>query len=100
MMTPEQYRAGVKRCGSMAGDQQCRNAAVDRYLVGWRCEHHTPAALAGRTVPDPVASLPTHGAAVVTRIAYGTASTDPLGRTVPGTARTGFIPSRPKAATT
>ena len=70
----------------------CGRAGVRSYLTGNRCPHHTPAALAGRTPPTPGTLPPS-----ATRPAreYGTATTDPLGRTLPGTTRNGMIPRHP-----
>lgn len=47
---PCTYQVGAVRCGA---------AATRRYLPGWRCAAHTPAALAGRAevVPDPERTL-------------------------------------------
>lgn len=45
-------------CGNVTtipalGSFVCGSADVRFYLVGWRCLTHSPATLAGRTVPDP-----------------------------------------------
>lgn len=42
-------------CGYFEGGDTCGVLTERRYLPGWRCPHHTPAKVAGRTdpVPDP-----------------------------------------------
>lgn len=77
-------------CGLYEGGDHCGALGERRYMNGWRCPRHTPAALAGRTetTPDPA-----YGAAAL-RVRedwtpkrdreYGTATTDPLGREGPG----------------
>lgn len=52
----------------------CGAQAVDRFLPGWRCGDHAP------TYPTPTASDPSDPRPVRE---YGTATTDPLGRTGP-----------------
>lgn len=76
---------GGRVCGSPVG--------VRRYLPGLRCAEHAPA----NPTPDPDRTLDGLRARTLpeTYPAYGTATDDPLGRTRPGTARTGFIPRRP-----
>jgi len=42
-------------CGMWEGGGVCDSHAERRYLPGWRCPRHTPAAIAGRpeATPDP-----------------------------------------------
>lgn len=89
-MTHDAAACAAHGCGETLG--------TVRYLVGYRCPAHAPAALAGRVVPTPDPAMTADGLAgrLVTRaqpVEYGTATTDPLGRTVPGHSKNGFIPS-------
>ncbi|MFI0739321.1 hypothetical protein ACH4PU_14710 [Streptomyces sp. NPDC021100] len=45
----------VRRCQHWSGDagRYCNAPGARRYLTGYRCPLHTPAALAGRAEPDP-----------------------------------------------
>ncbi len=61
----------------------CGATPTRRYLAGPRCAPHSPAALAGHPDPDPEGSRPPQSPQRV-RIAYGTATSDPLGRDGPG----------------
>lgn len=70
-------------CGLYEGGDNCGALSERRYMNGWRCPRHSPAALAGRTetTPDPARGA----AALRTREdwpprrsrEYGTARTDP-----------------------
>lgn len=47
-------------CTSLDGrGNVCNRPALARYLTGWRCADHTPAAFAGRpeAAPDPASTL-------------------------------------------
>lgn len=68
---------------------------VTRFLPGLRCHDHHPARLLGLEPPDPTGSVPAEPRPRPVK-AYGKATSDPLGRTVPGTSRTGMIPRRPE----
>jgi hypothetical protein len=68
------------------------DTGAELYPCGLRCHRHAPATQAGRVVPTPTPFAPSERH---TPPDYGRATTDPLGRTIPGTARTGMIPRRP-----
>lgn len=61
-------------CSLLVDGSICGAQAVDRYLVGWRCSGHAPR----RPVVEPVEPSPAREPRT-----YGTATTDPLGRTGP-----------------
>lgn len=76
-------------CDHFDGGDHCGALTERRYLIGWRCEHHTPAAVKGRpeAAPDPARSadaLRTRALPAPDQSRYGTATTDPLGRDGPG----------------
>ncbi len=47
-------------CNFWAKGKECGRKKTRRYLVGDRCDHHTPARVAGRpeAAPDPARSIP------------------------------------------
>lgn len=52
----ERLEAALPECGHWDGAkrQYCRAIKdVHRFVIGWRCPHHTPAAMAGRSEPPP-----------------------------------------------
>lgn len=65
------------KCDHWSNGQECgATDDVRHYLPGLRCPAHTPAALAGRSYPNPWASEP-QPIPRNTAVAYGTATTDP-----------------------
>ncbi len=73
----------------------CGRDDTDRYLTGWRCDAHSPGALAGHVNPTPVPFMPS-GRRVTPD--YGDATSDPLGRDGPGwhIGKTTRLPTRDK----
>jgi hypothetical protein len=78
---PHTKHAGA--CGHYDGGDLCGALSERRYLIGHRCESHTPAKLAGRPETPPPAPLPPTEAPTSSD-RYGRATTDPLGREGPG----------------
>lgn len=79
---------------------ECRTSPVARFLSGWRCADHTPARMAGRAEPPRGPGWPAQAAPRPPR-AYGTATSDPLGREGPGwkyRTRNWGLPSKVKDA--
>lgn len=82
-------------CELLIGGVVCGGTAdVRRYLAGWRDAQHRPAVMAGHPEPDPQGTRP-EDRPRASPIEYGTATTDPLGRTIPGHNKNGYIPRLP-----
>ncbi|MCP9205544.1 hypothetical protein [Streptomyces cucumeris] len=61
MSARQRLADALPECGHWDGPaaQYCHTRAdVHRYVIGWRCPLHTPAAVAGRPEPQPGPGLP------------------------------------------
>ncbi|MFI7315184.1 hypothetical protein [Streptomyces hygroscopicus] len=57
----QRLRTALPECGHWIGAERRRCLARDsvhRYVIGWRCPLHTPAAMAGRPEPQPGPGMP------------------------------------------
>ena len=61
MTARQRLEKALPECGHWDGTSRrhCRAVpGVRRYVIGWRCPDHTPAAMAGRPEPQPGPGMP------------------------------------------
>lgn len=61
MNARQRLEKALPECGHWDGPNRrhCRTVdGVRRYVIGWRCPDHTPAAMAGRPEPQPGPGMP------------------------------------------